>query len=198
MNDCQNVEIRDRLPDLMHGRLAPERRAEVEAHVASCADCRAELKLLTSVRDTFGAGAPAGSPAIDRARIVTAVVSAQRAGPAVVLQHRRLGWRGVAAAAAVIVAVGVGSAIVTSGGERGWGSSAGDGSTVAVAAADESAGPAVDAGLTPGALSELTEADLRLLLASIDDMDALPAVEPRDVIPDVAELPDLPDVGEET
>ena len=46
MNDCQNAEMRDQLPDLLHDRLDAAARAMLTAHVASCTDCREELALL--------------------------------------------------------------------------------------------------------------------------------------------------------
>ena len=48
MNDCQNAEMRDQLPDLLHERLAATERAVVMAHLDGCVDCRDELALLRS------------------------------------------------------------------------------------------------------------------------------------------------------
>jgi hypothetical protein len=68
MNDCMNAEVRDALPDLMHGRLSDLDKVTMRAHVETCADCRAELALLQEVR----ASAPI-APRIDVARIVAAL-----------------------------------------------------------------------------------------------------------------------------
>ena len=68
MNDCMNAEVRDALPDLMHGRLSDLDRATMKAHVETCADCREELRLLEEVR----ASAPL-APKIDVSRIVAAL-----------------------------------------------------------------------------------------------------------------------------
>jgi hypothetical protein len=65
MFDCANVEMREQLPELLHGRLDPVARAMVEAHVASCADCAAELELLRAARTAFSR-----APAIDTSKIV--------------------------------------------------------------------------------------------------------------------------------
>jgi len=43
---CQNEEIRTALPALLEGSLEGSMRMQVEAHLASCADCAAELALL--------------------------------------------------------------------------------------------------------------------------------------------------------
>jgi len=53
MNDCQNAEMRDQLPDLLNERLDGSARAVVMAHVAACADCRDELELLRVARGTL-------------------------------------------------------------------------------------------------------------------------------------------------
>ncbi|MES2180420.1 MAG: zf-HC2 domain-containing protein [Gemmatimonadota bacterium] len=93
MNDCPNGDVRDLLPDLLHERLDDETRAAVEAHLVTCADCRAELALLGDLRATLGR-----TPAVDLAAIVAAV-------PAYRAPVRRswVGWR-TAAAITVIVA----------------------------------------------------------------------------------------------
>lgn len=67
MRDCDNGEIRDRLPELLHDRLNPAARAEVQRHVDACADCRAELDLLRRVV------AATRAPAVDLARITAAI-----------------------------------------------------------------------------------------------------------------------------
>ena len=68
MSDCPNVEMREALPELLHGRLAVEHAARVREHVAVCAECAAELELLERVRRAY-----AQAPAIDTAAIVRAL-----------------------------------------------------------------------------------------------------------------------------
>ena len=75
MIDCTNAEIRDALPDLMHGRLSELDRITMTAHVESCADCRSELSLLEQVR----ASAPL-APRMDVAGIVRALPAASPSG----------------------------------------------------------------------------------------------------------------------
>src|SRR5215467_9524949 len=72
MNDCQNAEIRDRLPDLLHERLSAGDRAAVIAHVDGCAECRDELELLRGVRGAL----IAGTPRINTLRILSALPKA--------------------------------------------------------------------------------------------------------------------------
>lgn len=126
MRDCPNAEVRDLLPDLVHGSLDAARCAEVEAHVAGCEECTAELALLRTARLAL-----LRTPAIDVGRVARAAT-----GPTLTLERstprrglrlarasegprlhrdalppsvRRAGWswtRWRAAAAILVVAVG--------------------------------------------------------------------------------------------
>ena len=91
MNDCPNANVRDLLPDLLHHRLDAAARASVEAHVAACADCAAELAMLRNLRSATG------TPRVDVASIVAAL-------PAYRAPARRswVGWRSAAAIAVVV------------------------------------------------------------------------------------------------
>ena len=99
MDDCPNADVRDLLPDLVHGRLDATTRAMVETHIASCADCRAELALLRDLRGSFQ-----GTPRIDLGAIAAAL-PAYRGGSA------RRSWVGWRAAAAITVLVAGGSSV---------------------------------------------------------------------------------------
>ena len=98
MRDCPNVEMRERLPELMHGVLRADLAAEVRAHVAQCDDCRAELELLESVRSLLTTPA---SP-IDTSRIVAKLPRYRRPS----LWARATRSPQLRAAAAVVVMVG--------------------------------------------------------------------------------------------
>ena len=80
MNDCLSAEMRDVLPDVVHGRLDAVKLAEVEAHVASCDACAAELELLRAVVASMPI-----VPAMDVQRIVAALPIAAKQG---LLLHR--------------------------------------------------------------------------------------------------------------
>lgn len=73
MPDCEWAEMRDALPDFLHGNLDALGRAAVEAHVASCADCASELALLREVRAVLSR-----EPAVNVARISAAVAGMPR------------------------------------------------------------------------------------------------------------------------
>ncbi|HEX4935200.1 MAG TPA: zf-HC2 domain-containing protein [Gemmatimonadaceae bacterium] len=70
MTDCPNVEMRELLPELLHDALAANERERVDAHLASCAACAAELSVLRAAQRALGRGRV---PAIDTAGIVAAL-----------------------------------------------------------------------------------------------------------------------------
>ena len=107
MFDCANVEMREVLPELAAGTLDARTRAQVEEHVASCAECASELETLKLVR-----GAYAAAPAIDVRRIVAALPKAPVAAPARTTApvRRWMDWR-VAAALTVITVGGLSVAL---------------------------------------------------------------------------------------
>lgn len=80
MNECLSAEMRDALPDVVHGRLDAAKLAEVEAHVAACDECAAELELLRAVVASMPV-----APAMDVQRIVAALPVAAKQG---LLLHR--------------------------------------------------------------------------------------------------------------
>ncbi|HXG71725.1 MAG TPA: zf-HC2 domain-containing protein, partial [Gemmatimonadaceae bacterium] len=68
MTKCTAVEIRESLPDLIHAGVSGAEAERIEAHVAACADCREELRVLRTVH-----GAAVFAPSIDTQRIVRAI-----------------------------------------------------------------------------------------------------------------------------
>ena len=70
MTECVSAEMRDALPDLLHGTLDLVHAAVVQAHVASCSECARELALLQAIV----ASAP-HAPPVDLNRIVAALPS---------------------------------------------------------------------------------------------------------------------------
>jgi anti-sigma factor RsiW len=99
MNKCTELDIKEMLPDLLHGRLAADARAQVEAHIAGCEDCTEELEVLRTVKS-----AAVFIPAIEVDQVVRqippyrTIVSAAQA-PA---RPRIVSWL-VAASLAVLV-----------------------------------------------------------------------------------------------
>jgi len=103
MNDCQNAEMRDQLPDLLNERLDGSARAVVMAHVAACADCRDELELLRVARGTL----LKATPRVDLNFIVEALPKAAPRTRIAPSTRRPMwaDWR-IAAAAVLLIAGG--------------------------------------------------------------------------------------------
>jgi hypothetical protein len=180
MTDCPKGEIRDLLPDLLHARLDGASQTTVEAHVAGCAGCRAELALLRSLR-----GAMARRPAVDVHGIVAAL-PVHRA-PA---RRRWGGWRAAAAVAAIALG-GTSLAIATREQEvprtavaqdTAPAGSPGIGRPVLRMA---QGGPGAASGTTSrarelpfaDAVADLSDSELSALLAEIETLDVLPALD---------------------
>lgn len=106
MRDCLDAEMRDALPDLLHGTLPPRRQAEVRAHMDGCDACRQEFALLARVREAVSA------PAIASERIVSRLPRYERASP----WRRLASGRALRIAAAVVVLAGGASLVLRNGG----------------------------------------------------------------------------------
>jgi anti-sigma factor RsiW len=159
MTDCPNGDIRDLLPDLLHGRLSAAERAEVDAHLRGCADCRDELELLRGMRSALRS-----APAVSVERIVAEIPPYR----APVQRRPALSWGGWRIAAAVtLLAAGGTSVVVARNGDR-------KPATVAVAPAPA----ARELALAGGSIGELDDSELSAL---IDDVASLDAVTPADV-----------------
>jgi hypothetical protein len=74
MTDCPDGTTRDALPDFVQGRLDAPAVARVAAHLATCASCADEVRLLRAV---LGATMTT-TPALDRARLVAALPAPPR------------------------------------------------------------------------------------------------------------------------
>jgi hypothetical protein len=197
MNDCTNAEIRDLLPDLLHERLDGSARVMVVAHVDGCVDCREELQLL---RDVLAVSS-SGTPRMDVASIVGALPKAPTprvANPSpdvIPLVRRRRAWSDwrVAAAVTLMIAGGGSFALMRSGQPAAAGATA-----PAATQPSLDAGPPVATALPTAAtvaeedhatadvandsrLGELDEAQLGTLLEDVQNLKALPSVEPEPV-----------------
>lgn len=205
MTDCPNAEMRDLLPDLVHGRLDAAARADVERHVRDCDECAAEVRLLRELRSALHA-----APNVDVAAIVAAVPDYRRPGG-----RSWIGWR-TAATITVLVAGGSSVAVLERGGTsladtaRSMPSvmapvvapapqvalpvqapaSATESATVAVArpriespATRQQPVPAVhevdgrELAVGGGSLNELNDRELASLLKDIESLDGLPTVD---------------------
>jgi anti-sigma factor RsiW len=158
MTDCPNGDIRDLLPDLLHGRLGATERAAVEVHLRDCEECRDELELLRGMRSALRR-----APAVNVSRIVAEIPPYH--APAGVRAARTWGgWR--IAAAITLLAAGGTSVLVARNDD-------GEPATVAIATASAPR----ELALTGGAVGELDDSELSAL---IDDVGSLEAVTPAD------------------
>lgn len=166
MIDCPDVEIRELLPEYLNGTLAPARRAEVEAHLAGCAECSAELETIRMVREVFQ---PA--PAINVQKVVAAIPSRRatmRPGRSWVARHAMQ----IAAAVSFVAVGGMSLAVARSFFTGEAGVTADSITTLADAATDV---PVIGFG---GGLSDLEEDDLESLLNALESIEALPSADP--------------------
>lgn len=108
MNKCTDNDVRDVLPDLLHGALGADAMERAEAHLATCEECRAELQALRAVKS-----AAVFAPTIDVDQVVRRIPPYRTIVPAVELpaRPRLVSW--LVAASLAIAAVGVGSMLVT-------------------------------------------------------------------------------------
>jgi predicted anti-sigma-YlaC factor YlaD len=167
MTDCPNAEIRDLLPELMHDRLDALARVRVEAHLATCTDCRDELALLRAARAALSVARPVDVAGIVRA-LPTAVVASRTT-------TRVAAWRRWRAAAVIAVLATGGVTLATI--ER---SDDVAGRDTPIARVTGSEGYALSVG---GALGDLTDAQLRGLLEGLEELDVLPSPEPDAAVP---------------
>jgi hypothetical protein len=107
MNECAENEIQEMLPDLLHGTLAADVRGRVEAHVASCEQCREDLEVLRAVKS-----AAVFAPVIDIDRVVRQIPPYRAIVPAIErpAATRVVSW--LVAASLAVVVVGGGSLVL--------------------------------------------------------------------------------------
>jgi anti-sigma factor RsiW len=159
MRECPNAEMRDLLPDVVHGQLSAGQRAEVEAHVAGCAACFDELALLQRVR----AAMPA--PTVDTAAIARALPAYQA--------PRRSRMAPMLRMAAGLVLVAGAASLVMRGGSR----APAPIDTLAQAVAP--AAPVLSLGEN---FHDLSDSDLEALTAELQALDAVMSEEPEEIV----------------
>jgi hypothetical protein len=163
MGDCINTEMRDALPDLIHERLEARERARVEAHVAACAECAAEVVLVRRAAAVLALG----TPRMDAKRIAAGLPAARarvdQLNP--VFGRPRL-YQLAAAVVLVVLGAGVVRMTVESGSDPGR----------VVATGDV---PSVGGIAMVGGIEALTGDDLATLAAGVESLESIPATEPE-------------------
>ena len=195
MNKYTELDIKEMLPDLLHGKLDADARAQVEAHVASCESCAEELEVLRTVKS-----AAVFIPAIDVDRVVRQIAPYRAIVPAreVPARSRAVAW--LVAASLVLVVAGGGSVLLQQRRTEGQIRSTYDPGIPAPEQGKDSLGPVVVRGGVPlqsrvniepprthalalaAGVDGLSDKNLRQLMNDMNSFDALPATEPGPVI----------------
>jgi anti-sigma factor RsiW len=177
MTDCPNADVRDLLPDLLHGRLTTAEREVVESHVRGCADCREELTLLRAMSATLQRG-----PRVDVAAVASAI-------PVYRAPVRR-SWGGWRAAAAIVALAAGGTSVAVMQRDAGPGAdSLGTPQVVAeapnTAVMARAAAPSRELALGSAAVGDLDDGELLVLLQDLQSLEVLPSadVETSTVVP---------------
>ena len=107
MNRCSDSDIQELLPDLLHGTLAANARGRVEAHLATCGECREELDVLRTIKT-----AAVFAPRIDVDRVVRQIPPYRTIVPVTErpVRTRAVSW--LVAATMAIVVIGGGSLVL--------------------------------------------------------------------------------------
>ena len=196
MNKYTELDIKEMLPDLLHGKLDADARAQVEAHVASCESCAEELEVLRTVKS-----AAVFIPAIDVDRVVRQIAPYRAIVPAreVPARSRAVAW--LVAASLVLVVAGGGSVLLQQRTQqRVVTIDDGHRSLPPSEQGKDSLGPVVVRGGVPlqsrvnietprthalalaAGVDGLSDKNLRQLMNDMNSFDALPATEPGPVI----------------
>jgi len=186
MSDCTNVEMRELLPEFLHDRLTASDRERLDAHLARCEECAAELATLRAVQRAF-----THAPAVDTAAIVRALPAPPRqVAPRATTDRiapRFYAWR-IAAAISFISLGGISLAVARTFFSNESPMRPVDSTTTVSVDSPRTAAtvppgtpgrPAITFG---GGVSDLATEDLEELLGTIESLEAAPPVEP-DVVP---------------
>lgn len=185
MTDCSNVEVRDLLPDLVSGMLAPADVKMVEAHLLDCTDCAEEVELLRVVYALRPSAKPIDVPSVV-ASLPKPPYKVRSISPRRV-SHVQL-WR-MAAALATVTLGGLSWQMIKSGGLGFGGDAAGRDSAVITTVLDSSMqidnGKLLAAGgadelvtVSFGGLGNYSDEELQLILDQLDRWDGVPSTEP--------------------
>jgi anti-sigma factor RsiW len=198
MNKCTDSNIQEMLPDLLHGTLPANARERVEAHLATCDECREDVEILRTVKT-----AAVFAPRIDVDRVVRQIPPYRAIVPPTErpATTRMVSW--LVAAALAVVVVGGGSLVLmrpTAGNVQPPVASTQlpprptPAESISVAPGVRNGGTPVKTAVAtasprPRALAlaanvdDLSDGDLVQLMNDMSRFDALPASEPDPVIP---------------
>jgi anti-sigma factor RsiW len=173
MNDCQNVEVREVLPDVAHDVLPEFERAQVQEHLDACDDCAAELAIVRAVL------ASATAPPVDVSRIVAAIPPYRRRATRLKRVYLEL------AAACLVGAIGISTFAIHNSNSAAGVSNPAAASGVAV----------TSSGLALVSTSDLSDAGLAQLTQDLDKLQAMPTADPESVTPAALEVAAVPAIA---
>jgi anti-sigma factor RsiW len=186
MTECHNEILRDQLPLLARGELTPVAAATARAHVATCADCAAELAVIERAGQLFAAA----TPRIDTAAILAKLPAAPGTRPVLTVSRgarKPLGVpRYALAAAASLVLV----ATLSLGAIRDSIFGGGDPSPVAIDTGVTVVATAPAALVGGQDLSDFNADELESLLSELDQLEATVAAEPTSIQAPVSNVPE--------
>jgi hypothetical protein len=170
MTECTNATMRDLLPALAHDALAADEAARVQAHVAGCASCVAELSIIMAAGKIFAQA----TPAVDRDAILAKLGSTGSPTPVLSIDRRprrrfAMPRYAIAAAASLLIVATLALPGVLSNGENG--------KVVIVDSMPLSTTVPV-AMLGASSLGDLGSDELEALLAELETMEATVSAEP--------------------
>ena len=189
MNSCMEIETREMLPDLLHGKLDTSARARVEKHVAGCEECREELEVLRTVK-----AAAIFAPTIDVNRVVGHIAPYAKIAPEVEAPARSRVVSWLVAASFLVVIAGGGSLLVVQQKDSAAPYVTATPSqravvprpvTVPSGGANDVAAverPVVHTLALASGVETLSDNDLRQLMTDMDSFNVLPASEPEPVM----------------
>jgi Putative zinc-finger len=166
MNKCAELEIQEMLPDLLHRRLDSGARARVEIHVAGCAECAEDLKVLRTVKS-----AAVFIPSIDVDRVVQQIPPYRPIAPVAQAPARSRVVSWLVAASLAVVTLGGGSLLMVQ--QKPSFTQSGTGSALPSGTHSLALGTGVDG---------LSDNNLRQLMTDMNSFDALPAAEVEPVL----------------
>jgi anti-sigma factor RsiW len=184
MSDCQDLTIREQLPDFVHGQLDDAARARVEAHLEWCAPCVAELAIVRTL-------AVAPAPSLDLERIASAIPAYGQGSRVPTPTSRRQPWYRHAyvglAAGLLVAAIGVSGIVVSrrpsAASDTARGAMVRPGASVTSGAAPLHSGAvaSTSSGVALVSVGDLSDDDLEQLIRDMDHLEAAPPTEPEPV-----------------
>lgn len=172
MTECFDPEVRDHLPDLVHGRLGEVDTATMLAHVEACESCARELALLRDIK----AAAPI-APRIDVDAIVSALPLVSVPAPSAPVRRNFTLLRLVVAAAVVISGALVLNRQSDIMPRLAQAPEKAESVSRAQVPAASAPAEATSLSLVSG-VQDLTDEQIETLLTQLDDIEAIPASEP--------------------